>query len=222
MSAVVAFLIIFLIFGFISQRISFLRRSLVRNLLLGYIGVLLVSSIIYYVTMKEESVQADTEQYEQEAEELYTSLFNGDVENIDMKYVKKTWKFPYERGEININQHIERSNIFIERTDELENEIEVTFYQSPLFYMGVDIHEKVMLPEVELLVDSLVVNEPEQVRIEAVTFQTSFIEGQFTGRGSWMDHYPIFRTEVLYVRIPKELKVLGDGGNIYFVPEKRS
>lgn len=222
MSAVVPFLIIFLIFGFISQRISFLRRSLVRNLLLGYIGVLLVSSIIYYVTMKEESVQADTEQYEQEAEELYTSLFNGDVENIDKKYVKKTWKFPYERGEININQHIERSNIFIERTDELENEIEVTFYQSPLFYMGIDIHEKVMLPEVELLVDSLVVNEPEQVRIEAVTFQTSFIEGQFTERESWIDHYPIFRTEVLYVRIPKELKVLGDDGNIYFVPEKRS
>lgn len=226
-AALLPFIIIIFVFRFISQRINFLRGSLVKKLLFGYVAVLLALSVVYYVMPKKETIvyadnMYDREQFDQEADRLYTALSNGDVENIDKKYVKKTWDFSYEQGEINMIQPSDRANIFVERTDQLDHEIEVTFYQSPLIYMGIDLNEKVKLPDVELVVDSLVINDPEQERIQIAAFMSSFVEGQFTERESWMDHYPIFRTEVLYVRIPKELKVLGDDGNIYFVPEKRS
>ena len=217
---VLSFLIIVLFFGYFSQRIQLIRGSMVNKLLIGYVGVLLALSVIYYVMPnKEELVHADTEQYEREADQLYATLLHGDVENIDKKYVKETWKFTYEQGKINIIQPMNRASIIIERTDKLEHEIEVTFYQSPLIFMGADLHEKMRLPEVELLVDSLIINEPEQVRIETSAFTASLIEGQFTGRDTWIAHYPIFRTEVLYVRIPKELKV-EDDDNIHYVSSK--
>lgn len=208
-------LITFFAVRFIEKRNSFLRASLVWKVIGGYFAILLVLPVIYYATAKEEEVTHD----EQEAVELYTLLLNGEIEQIEEKYVKKTWNFHYEKETIRISKNIDRMSIVIDRTDKLSDEIAVTLYQSPLIFLGMDLYEKVQPPEIELVVDSLLINELEQDRVEAIVFKGSMVEGQFLGARSWLEQlkYPNFRTNVLYIQISKDVKVVVDSEEVHYV-----
>ncbi|WP_059173811.1 hypothetical protein [Bacillus sp. FJAT-27445] len=181
-------------------------------LLLGYIGILLIATIISPF-LKVERVQGErmpSGTVDRSWENYMQNLYSGRLDQIDDYLAKKeTIKdFPFDTLEIVFRGDF-GPEILIERDSRLKNEIEIYSYREQLFIGGLDFSSKIKALPYKFNGNQLEIPHTE-IRVDVRIFTNSFPVRQFTGEKS-----NVYTTRgggsTLYLKVPENLKLQTQG-----------
>ncbi|MGR9047326.1 hypothetical protein ACQ4XT_01575 [Halobacillus faecis] len=222
---VAAFLPIFLLLAIIiglillinkSSRFRFGRGRAGLWMLIGYSFLLMVSAIIF-LALPIGSIELqgqENEEEEQKSQQFYEAVHQGKMDEME-EWLIHEWSFPFNEEQL-ILQAIENDvngvNIFVERTDELTENVEVFYYQTPLMINGYEVEEK-YTPAVHMDMTTLSIYPGEPMDVNYKLFGSEFPFRLFNReKGSmWMDTMVShWNGSALYIRVPEGLDVFAD------------
>jgi len=197
----------------------FLSGSSTTKMFTVYIIVLLCTASLSFVVPKGESYQGDylTEQEMLQNERLNSDIYSivesGKIEEANGLSKKKSWEFPIEGEELNIESKSSNAMVFIEKAKSIADKIEVTHYSTFSYVDNIDITDRFTSPEVELIETTLKILPPDHVNIQLVKYTkafpfTQFAEDgeQFNGRNGMTQGL-----NFIYIKVPGKMEVSGEG-----------
>ncbi|MYL59225.1 hypothetical protein GLW20_17090 [Virgibacillus halodenitrificans] len=208
--------IIFIIFIVALVSISILLQRYVnsygyrvRAMLSGYVIFLLLCVLVFFLLPTANREQEKPAKEKEEAPYLYELLETGQVDQINKQYIREKWEYPYEATDINIqapDNDAEGVTVMINTANDLENEVRVTFYQTPAYVDNIDISKKIYPPNVKLSEETLHIYKPEVTEVEYAAFTPEFPFRQLAGKSILDDLFEHGR-QVLYIQIPDNVRI---------------
>jgi hypothetical protein len=209
-----------------------LLQKLNLKLVLGIYGALLLIAVgLFYLLPIEESLNKVVENQEELAQAeragglLMNAAFEGkqiEKENIDGVFIKKQWDFPYEGKQLDITQVGQQYSIpfiLVERKEDNDGQIEVIHYYTRTIIENIEFTDKRGPFTIQLEKNQLMISNPNMIDIHVGKFAKEFTISQFTsenGLDLFSDRNHIDGTNVLYIRVPKNVEVEGE---VQFVME---
>lgn len=205
------------VFNSKGAKIGLGRGKAGKWMLIGYCGLLLLSTVTFLVLPFENTeleAKQNDEAWEQKANEFYDAVHEGNLEQLSDKWLKKEWSFPYEQEKLFINapsNDVNGVNIFVERANELQDSIEVIYYQTPIVVNGYEV-EKEYHPAVNMETTALVIYPGTIHQLQYKMFGTEFPFNQFSGKGGhWADStVSHWNGASLYIRVPNRIDLQED------------
>lgn len=127
---------------------TYLSGQKIRWIFGVYVTVLLISVGLFYLIPTEAESTIDTKT-DLGFAYLSEKIYNGSVSDLDEKFISKQWDFDYEGEKLNMeaaNNDVNGISIFLERKEDNDNRIDVTFYQTPSYVEGIDVTDKIKPP----------------------------------------------------------------------------
>lgn len=182
----------------------------------GYIGVLLISAVLYAFIPNEQATEKNTDL---SWSKLYHDTFKGNPDVINPKLIKNSWVKEYRGKQLNISVKDDNTiDIFIDRKNDNDGKIEGFLYQSNTFVNGLSIDTHFEPNYLYWSGDTLAITPPIEKKLKFVSSNREFIVAQFMDdRDHDHSEFALGR-QILYLRIPSDLKIINNARfNIQFV-----
>ncbi len=153
-----------------------------------------------------------------ESSRVYNYVKQGRIEELKGIYKSKVYEFNIGEERLEINDSgFGGYNIWVEREDTDDGKIEVFSYRTKSFTYGVDVTEKILLPDIEFRGNVLTI-KPLAVRFEYTAFTNDFTVSQFIPEDDGIsERMTFFDIQYIYLKIPKGLKINENNLNIDYV-----
>jgi hypothetical protein len=186
-------------------------------LISGYAVILLISAVLAPFLPANEVTLKPIDKSKEILERghlLYEAAIEGKIEQVDRRHINKTWSFDYHGQQLSLstgNADFISSQVFVERKAENDGRIEVTYYKTSSYINGMDISEIENPMRLELADETLMLMDPKKTVLEFYQFEKAFPTAQFTNEGWQVGHHTSFSEgqSILYIKVPKELKLIG-------------
>lgn len=179
--------------------------------LCGYVAVLLISTAVYLLIPTMQS----TQDHSRPSDTIYNKIMSGDYSSIDPKLIALKQEKDYSKKELRIGlghfvfDDSESESVFIERKATNDGKIEAYLYQPTYIINGVDVTRKLPSLQLEWSDGTLIIIQPEKVKLKFALPAKELIGSQFSGDGDLgHDTYMVSQDQTLFLRIPKDLKVI--------------
>lgn len=175
-----------------------------------YLTVLLISTVIYAFFPKQDQYnQGNIEQ--KNTINLAELVYKGKSLEEAHLYIKDQWEFDYDHHELQLKgeyDNYDHMNILIniDRKEENDGKIEVTYYETPNILEGVHISEYTDPVNVNLANSILYVQEMNHVDLHFNVYRNEFPIRQFFDEKWWIERQG-YHYQVLNVSIPKNVKI---------------
>ena len=189
---------------------KFMTVKITHWLLLIYVGVLLLALAVSPFITGEPLGRKSMDQAEQEQEmnDLYENINNGDIANIDHYLMKKSSFDHYQEEQLTILSNSEYGpQIFVERKDSNDAKIEAFIYVNGLIIDGYDFSDLLKPYQLELTDNTLTII-PTKQDIDISIESPGFPIRQFNGESSFLNHTFSSGEPVVYLRIPVDLELI--------------
>ena len=171
LTAMLPLLILFVIFImtaiFISRNINrkgqFFSRKRVQFIVVGYVVVLLISTVLSLFIPTKESTLGERVQIENldlVNQQFYQAVHEGRVDEVDRTFLNKEWSFQYDEDQLQLVIEDDENigiSILVERKENNDNLIEAAYYQTPAIINDQDITEYIKPLDFQLSKDLLTV-----------------------------------------------------------------
>jgi hypothetical protein len=205
-----------------SKRKTWIGMKTTRLLLLGYGGLLILlggASVI--LPMNNSSLkmlsEEEIEQTLKLQDEIINQAYRGTFKAEDGIDAVKKWTYQFKEEELiitPINSH--SVQVFIEKSPDIKEEIEVIHYVGKTVVNGFDITEKRGAVELDLSSNVLEIKNPPQVAVKLAEVSNGFPFQQFSKEKVELypsDSFGNIGMDVLYIKAPVGLKI--DGQALY-------
>lgn len=194
--------------------------------LLIYVLLLLCSVGFSFLIIEEKS--GGEEWSFEEAEEsgimLYERAGVGKEEEIPVEFMREKWNFSYSNEELTVETQenmINGINIFLERKEENDGDIDVLFFQTPSSVEGIKVTPS-SLPDIQQVNSTLRITNMNNTRLKYSTFKEEFPFRKATEISGFIDSSSIsLGRTLLYLRVPKDLELNMDPHEITEVGYKK-
>ncbi|MGE8204825.1 hypothetical protein ACQKP0_09700 [Heyndrickxia sp. NPDC080065] len=225
MSFLLLFLIIFLvIFFFRKSNTSFPKRKKSRvkisnkiSMILSiYIGVLLLSAILCaFIPQSKEVTFNKKNETENQWEYLDKLISAGKVDQINQSFVAEKWEkdYPHKQLKIEVNSDTLELSILVERKQTNDDKIEGLVFKPEMEMdnFNIEIGETFKPYQLEWMNDTVSFGSQKPINLTYSLFKKEFTITQFTGETSEDNHHGgSYRYPVLYLKVPKDLKIIHD------------
>ncbi|MFC4559546.1 hypothetical protein ACFO3D_15205 [Virgibacillus kekensis] len=173
-----------------------------------YVILLLVAMGIFYLL--PDATQFVLEKQESDSKNasfnLYEKAKRGEMDTLPNELVKEKWQYELNAKKLELNTSWNEIPVFVEASEELNNTVEIIFYQAPVVIEGINFTERINAPVLSFNGNGLTITEPEPAVIDLYTYKNSFVTRQFSGEG-WMGNRPVRSQEILYLHVPKDVEL---------------
>ncbi|WP_100012336.1 hypothetical protein [Lentibacillus sediminis] len=235
---IIIVLTVFVLIYFAASKIgkyTYFYRKGAAWAIICYFAVLVLSPVVFlFLPIDRATESAEGNQYTVEPT-LNQLISDGRKDEINPDYLRNQWTFPLEQEELQITapgNDVNGIPIMVKRTDELSQEVEVLFYQTPIFINGERITEHIREPRVQSEEGRLTVIKPETVELDFTSFRLEMPYRQFSGSGNEDTRDPynpsgglgsgnVLHVETtILVRVPEQLELdMGTYVNMIVSPE---
>jgi len=211
------FVAIYLFFSKGAKRINF-STSVKKNIILlgGYVFILFVSMVIYFMIPDEKFMEVQNKEANQDGFLLYESLMNK--EEVDEKYLASVDDYSLEEKELVIRSkgRATEYNVLFNKTEELQEEIEVQIYKGQFEINEFDFSDELPLPIVNYTDNILEVENAPFIE-KNIAFMTPEIPFTQFNRERWEEQgsSSASRSPIIYIKIPKDVNVIWNKENIF-------
>jgi hypothetical protein len=157
-----------------------------------------------------------TKNLDKENSVVYNAASKGEIDKIDPAFLVEKWKFTYHERQLPISSEDEalsNSNIFVERKNTNDGEIDALYYHTRLSMNQLDLTKYFKPLQLELTDGQLRIMKPQQRELKFSELANVFSVNQFTGVNSFSHHSEFHDgVSILYLRIPKELQLTDESG----------
>lgn len=199
--------IVFVISNVWKKYVGGYRRG-IKWLFALYIMTLLIAACISYILPIEKPIK---EEKVENVPYIYDYIESGRKDEIDPRFIRRQWEYSLAEEELQIyapENNFNGTTILVERTDDLKDKVEVTFYQTPTYMYGKRMTDQAPLPIIKQEKNVLYMMKPEEVSVEENTFKREFPFNQFTGEEFMSNGADIsYGQDLLFVRIDHSIKV---------------
>lgn len=192
-----------------------MKNRSIRFIVIAYLAISILAVIIYYIMPKGNFAHANTGVNLEQLENMKTGVVD-DIrlladKNIGDKYNIESHSFNYEEKALEIIFKKEDQQVFINRKNSDDNKIEVYWYSGSMFVNGMDFANMIKGPSISLVNNKLII-EFEKQRYNFTQFSKDVVINQFYEGKDEKDRVinGIFGSGIIYIKIPLNLKVLGD------------
>lgn len=192
---------------------TYLSNNKIMGLLGVYIAILLLSAVLCVFIPSEKSsffVEPSEKKVSHAHGNIYTKAINGKTEEIDPSYIVNHWEKNYHLKQLNLvpkNGEFLDTSIIIERTPANDHKIEGTYYQTKSMSSGVNVTDRIPIPLLEWSKNTLILSQIKK-KIKLAMFKPALPISQFKKETSINeDHGQTFGTQLLYLRVPKDIKI---------------
>lgn len=220
-------LLMLIIFAFLRKKGGTKRGKYVNTkrtywFFTSYVAVLIVSAILFYaLPAKENAVggRVQSETANKEIDKVYNAAQDGRIEEINSKYKKQQWEFPYKESRLHLDGNVDPA-IVIERKQSSDGSIDAVFFATNFVVGGFEMSNRTPAINVELQGDTLMIDNPGPLQINLGIYSKEFPIRQFTGEQFIEEDSIVSPMQVIYLRVPKDLKIAGASDmNISYVSE---
>jgi hypothetical protein len=192
-----------------------MRNIYIRLIVIAYFSLNILSVIFYCTIPNENFVKSKSSLALNQFENMKNEIMNNPqlltLRISDDKYNIKNYNFDYEGKDLEISIAKGGHNIFINRKAADDNKIEVYWYPGPIAVNGIDFTSVLKDPNINLNKSKLDIKYEKQT-YSFIQFSKDITIHQFyekkdnenNNRGT------SFGSGILYIRIPKNLKILGN------------
>ncbi|RXI98684.1 hypothetical protein DS745_20445 [Anaerobacillus alkaliphilus] len=195
------------------QNAKFLNGKVIWFLLAGY-GAILVISVIFSYTIPREASGTNSKKAQQIAEAFYANLNYGNLAEIEGVKVTDEWEFPFEGTVLDLRTVINENHayvwVLVEKDEALTNEIRVSRYITPHVISDIEYTDLVVAPGLEINNETLSIIPPGRTNLKLSQFHKEFTITQFTGEKMFPGHDSTMSANLLYLRIPAQVKITTD------------
>ncbi len=202
-----------------SKKKVWIGMKTTRLLLLGYGGLLiLLAGAALLLPMKSYSFnilsEEEVEQTMKLQDQIMSEAFRGTFEEENGLDVVEKWTFPLTGDELGItpiNDYYVQ--VFIEKSSDIKNEIQITHYAGKTIVNGMDLTEKRGEVQIEMQGNELEIKNPTHVSITLAEISSGFPFQQFTKEKVELfqsGSYGNIGMDILYIKAPEGLKIEGE------------
>ncbi|GAA0359977.1 hypothetical protein [Bacillus horti] len=181
----------------------------------GYALILFIGGFLYFIGPNTKSASINEEQASLELAKLSDQMIKDIKQSgklqIDVPFVRQyEWEFPITTDKVNyaLEGSYNEMNILVERVEELEESIQVTYYQAGAKVNQLNVTERHRAPHIELVGGQLTVMDPAEYKIELSGLLKETIIKQFTGEMfESTNREQLNGVKVMHVKIPLDLEI---------------
>ncbi|WP_042348437.1 hypothetical protein [Bacillus massiliigorillae] len=223
---IVILLIFALLFRYLVQYLRRNNNVFSKKLmwfLSGYLLLLIIATFISIFIPKHELTkhkEAFESKVAKEISQFKNDLLQGNLQQIDSNLIKSSYEFEWKENVLQIqeiqNQFLEMP-IYIEEKERNDHLIEAMMYTSKHYYQDIDITDEIKPIEMELRDNTLFITlVRSEIKLSKMT--AGFPIRQFTGESVFNDHNDSIGQSVIYIKVPKGVKIENeDNFNITYV-----
>ncbi|MDL4842780.1 hypothetical protein [Aquibacillus rhizosphaerae] len=188
-----------------------------NRFLVGYILVLLIATILFYVLPDDEFLSVPKNPLGwSELEQIQNNIYQADdqeaIDQMEELDVVNEWSIPFQKDELIISSTNNGEYIFIlaEVKSEMDNTIEVVHYATNSMLLK---RNDQIAYDVELENNTLNIMSPNPVNLKLQHFDAEFTTTQFSKTAQFKTEYFSFGIrgpELLYIKVPNNVKITGD------------
>jgi len=201
----------------------------------GYIGILFLSMVMFYILPKHEVVGLgstpsppphlmddpyDENAFYDQEEQLYEKIYEGAIDEVEQELIAKKESISYEFDElVIIDESIDQSwAIIVEEIDGNSGEIEIIQIETPYNVNGVDISDLIDDEEFIITGNELMIPERTPIDLSFMQFTPPFYLNQFKGVDLWSNTMST-RTgsTLLYLKVPHDIEISGNNDFIHYI-----
>ncbi|MEA3319417.1 MAG: hypothetical protein U9Q88_05250 [Bacillota bacterium] len=208
---------IYILFSKGMKRVKF-TTSIKKNayVLGGYSFILLVSMFIYFMIPDEKFMEVQRQRENQSGFLLFENLMNK--EDVDEKYLASVDVYPLEDIELEIKNKagFAEYSVLFQKTEELQEEIEIQIYKGQFELNEYDFSQELPLPVINYTSNIIEVENAPYFEKNLAFFTPEFPFTQFSeerwevqGSGSAQS------SPIIYIKIPKDVDVIWDQDKIF-------
>lgn len=223
----IVFLIIFIMvlmlsFGSFSNKLfgaRFMSGSGITKIFAVYFFILLGAGILSFMVSVENTFKGEyltdkeIEENDRLNSDFYSMVESGKIEEAEGLTNKESWEFALQGQQLDIEGINQNAQIFIEKVDSLKEKVQVTHYSTYSYLDNIDITDRFPSPEIEMANGTLKIFPTEPFTIKVVKFSHAFPFTQFSEYGEQSSNgYGMMEgIDFLYIRVPADTQVSGDG-----------
>lgn len=215
-------IILMLSFGGISNKLfgaRFMSGNGSTKIFAVYFMILLGAGILSLMVTLEDTFKGDhltdkeIEEYDRLNADIYPIIESGKIDEAEGLINKKSWELPLQGQLLDVKTMNQNVQIFIEKVNSLEEKVQVTHYSTYSYLNNIDITDRFPSPEIKLADATLKIFPTDPVTIKLVKFSDAYPFTQFSEYGKQINNgYGMMQgMEFLYIRVPADTKVSGDG-----------
>ncbi len=196
----------------ISKKASSFNVKTIRWIFIGYITILVTSTIFLLVfPIGEEDKTVSIAEAREIEDNFYNATREGNLEKMDGLLTIDEWTFSFEEPtlHLNLNQGDQSSmRIWVKHKDTNDGNVDIFHYSTPYFTMGVDVTHLVRSPQLEMKNGTLEIGSTWGEPVRMAKFHKEFTITQFTGEGMFYDgHLSRVGTNALYIKVPANVEI---------------
>ncbi len=185
-----------------------MRNKYIRFIVIAYIAINILGVIVYVAMPKGSFVQAITGVDLKQTEVMNNPEVLAHKSSVE-KYNVKNYNFNYDGkdlGFVFVNEH---NQIFIDRKTSDDNKIELYWYSGSIIVNGIDFTNILKEPNMKLINNKLNI-EYEKQNYNLTQFSKDVVINQFYEKKDNEMVSGLGSSGIIYIKIPKNLKILGD------------
>ncbi|MGG7621133.1 hypothetical protein [Bacillus coreaensis] len=202
-----------------SKKKAWIGLKTTRLLLLGYVGMLiLLAGASLILPMNSASInmlsEVEVEKSMKLQDQVMNEAFRGSFEEENGLDVVEKWTFPLASDELGItpvNDYYVQ--VFIEKSPDMGEEIQITHYAGKTIVNGMDLTEKRGEVQLEMQGNELEIKNPSHVSVTLAEISSGFPFQQFSAEKVNLfqnSSYGNIGMDVLYIKAPGGLKIEGE------------
>ncbi|WP_077302958.1 hypothetical protein [Virgibacillus pantothenticus] len=178
----------------------------IRGIFLGYLVILVIATGASFAFPYKEVKKED----EKNEIDLF-NYFVGDRnwEELVPSYQQKQWEFPVPK-KLNVTPHGGMVNVYIEKTNDVQNQVDIRYFQAPYLFNGVNIQQYIgdmLLPKVALQGEQLTIQNPKETEVTFYTLENELSFKQFNKESISTDAELQGGENVILIRVDKDVEV---------------
>ncbi|SHH65897.1 hypothetical protein [Virgibacillus chiguensis] len=189
----------------------------VKFIFLGYVSLLLIAAGISIFVPYNEVVKSDAKK----TDIFLNNYFAGDRhwQDVDSSYQQKQWEFSVSSNQpLHIVSPDGGMDVYVERTGDLQNKIDIRYFQSPHFINGINVMqfiEEDVFPIVTFQDSQLTIREPKSIEKNFYTIQSELPFKQFSEESNLSDGAFRDGERILLIRASEDIELKPDGNITY-------
>ena len=159
-----------------------------------------------------QASEVELQQHLKENNKISQQLKYRNYENLKPEYLKFTKTFEVTAEDIEINSGGYGIRIVVAWNDSTSNEIEVSYYETPLYFNRMKISELVKQPTIELIDNQLVIQDHEtdiKVKSASSSLRMLDLENNQFGDDRLGD---LIGLRILHLNVPRHFNIIDNSG----------
>jgi hypothetical protein len=202
-----------------SKKKAWIGMKATKYLLLGYGGLLILLAGASLLVPMNSSLptllsEEEIEQNMKLQDQVMSEAFRGSFQEENGLDVVEKWTFPLTNEELSITPGNAYSvQVFIEKSPDIGEEIQVTHYAGKTIVNGFDLTEKRGPFHLDMQGNVLEIKNPDEVSVKLAEISYGFPFQQFASEkvDLFSNHsYGNIGLDVLYIKVPGGIKIEGD------------